>query len=178
MKGTPSPAAGAARGSIAGPAAASVVVLACTALLRFGATAEPLDPGEFGGAGRQWTALLVAQPADCEDASRWADALVDASDARIGLAAVVIGRGRELERGAERLRQRFGPLPVRPASRRNLAALRALGIRSTPFVVVMDAEGRVRLTADAPRDSASAARFRHAMRGLLGTNARRQGGET
>jgi hypothetical protein len=146
----------------AAPAAATVVVIACTALLRFQSTPRLPRPGDLdaGAPGRPYLALVVAQPADCESGTRHLGALnAPALRARVGVAALVIGRPAELERAAEVLRDRFGAVPVRRATRRQLAALRAAGMRATPFIAVLDRGGSLVLTATAPRDEAAAARL-------------------
>lgn len=147
----------------AAPAAATVVVIACTALLRFQSTPRLPRPGELEGGGppKPYLALVVAQPADCESGTRYLGALnAPALRARIGVGALVVGRAAELDRAGEVLRDRFGAVPVRRATRRQLAALRAAGMRATPFVAVLDRGGTLVLAASAPRDAAGADRLR------------------
>lgn len=147
----------------AAPAAATAVVIACTALLRFQSTPRLPWPGELeaGAPPRPYLALVVAQPADCDSGTRHLGALnAPALRARIGVAALVIGRAEELDRAGVVLRDRFGELPVRRATRRQLAALRAAGMRATPFIAVLDRGGTLVLAASAPRDEAGAERLR------------------
>jgi hypothetical protein len=161
----------AARGSTAAPLAATVVVIACTLFLRWQSTARVPRPDDFSSAEdtrRGYLALVVAQPADCDAGTRYLGAL-NAPEIRAAaqVGALVIGSGTELGRAAEQLRDRFGELPVRRATRGHLATLRALGLRATPAVVVLDARGSVLLGVPAPVDAHGAERLRRVLTTLL-----------
>jgi hypothetical protein len=61
-------------GSWAAPLAATVVVLACTAFLRFQGGVGPPSPRDFAvdsAGGRPYLAVIVAQAADCKDGTRY-----------------------------------------------------------------------------------------------------------
>lgn len=146
--------AGHSRGGTAFVAAALVVVVACTVLLlRAPAHAAALGDVVLAGeepAGGRGTFVLVAQAEDCEDNLRFLTLLERPTLRRttrgIGL---FMGSAEEYARWEDRLRE--SGVRWRRASRGELDALAALGHRSTPFWVLLDTNGGVRLSGGAPR---------------------------
>ncbi|MGH7554867.1 MAG: hypothetical protein ACREMQ_17850 [Longimicrobiales bacterium] len=155
------------RGGAAAPLAATAVVLACTAFLRFQGGVAPPSPGDFAvdSAGdRPYLAVIVAQAADCRDGVRYLGVLrAEDVRARVRVSGLVIGGSEDVEYARKALAQKLGPLPVRAATRRNLAALRALRLPATPYLLVMDGAGTLLLSTPAPRDGAGADRLRRSL---------------
>ncbi len=158
----------AARGSGAvAPLAATVVVLACAAFLGFQNGIEPPGHGDFAVdpvADRPYLAVIVAQAADCRDSAARLNVLNTTEiRARMRVAGLVIGGSRDVKEAASALTDRFGELPVRAATRRNLAALRALRVPATPYLLLMDRAGALVLATALPRNVAGADRLRRSL---------------
>ncbi len=93
---------------------------------------------------RPLTAVAVLQEADCEGTVDFLRAF--RRDALRGYRVVVLVPDRDPDAVERRLVDRVGPVVVEHAGRRTVRALRSLGYRRTPFLVVLDAEGRIRFS--------------------------------
>jgi hypothetical protein len=153
---------------------ATASVFACTLLLvRYPASNAPLSnllsaddslrPGEFH-------AVLLLQPADCASRMETLYALTPGRRAHgITATALIIGSNAEARQAMRGLRSRGIQLPVR--NRRSAPrVLQTLGYTHTPFVVVFDSAGRVRLAAPAPGSPAELRQFEGALAALSGIN--------
>lgn len=166
--------------ALAAPVIATLVVLLCTAFLAYetgGETPRPVDFADGSGTPRPFLAVLVAQLADCESAAR-SLAFLNRPElrARVRMGTLLLGDEREVARVSEVVRDQFGDVPVRVATRRNRQALRAIGVRATPHLVVLDRAGTVVFTASPPRDAPAADRLRLTLASVTAA-AGRTGGE-
>lgn len=121
---------------------------------------EAAETGETGETGERPTVLFVFQPGDCPAFGGLFDLL---SEVERSGAARVLGVGVRLRlAGPPAARGRALPLPIpirSDVSREGERLILGLGYRRTPVLVLLDREGRVRLAAAAPRDSASQRRL-------------------
>jgi hypothetical protein len=152
---------------MAAPLAATLVVLACTGFVARqtgGETPRPADFADASGLPRAFLAVLVAQTADCESAAARLGVL-NAPELRhrMRLGTLLLGGKEDVPRAAEVVRDRFGEVPVRLATRRNMQALRAIGVRATPHLVVLDRAGTVVFTSAPPADAAAAERLKRTL---------------
>lgn len=112
-----------------------------------------LGAGTAPAPGPGYTAWIVVQPEDCESNLSLLGLLARPLVARgiprvelrlIGGPADTVG-----------LRERLGPdaasLGLGVVSHRSVRPLRFLGFRRTPFLIVLDGEGQVRLAVESPR---------------------------
>ncbi|MCI0435666.1 MAG: hypothetical protein L0271_18770, partial [Gemmatimonadetes bacterium] len=100
----------------------------------------------------------------CREGTRYLGVLGEEElRARVRVAGLVVGGRDDVEYARKALAQRFGALPVRAATRRNLAALRALRVPATPYLLLMDGAGALLLATPAPRDGAGADRLRRSL---------------
>jgi len=102
------------------------------------------------GDGRDYDAHLVLQADDCASGLKVLTLFERAPvKARVGLAQLLlVGTERDLVRARRRLDG--AGAPIRLADERVRRALGAVGYRATPFVVLTDRAGAVKLTAQAP----------------------------
>ncbi len=153
-----------------GVAICALVVVACTiALLARPRDAAPLAE-EFGAArstaaadstargrrpapGAALDAYVVFQLADCQGNLRMLDLLRRRGlRDRVALAGLAfVGSDAELERARSRLPVGARSVPIRRATRASIDLLAGIGHRTTPILVVLDAERRVRYITGAPR---------------------------
>lgn len=152
----------------AGVVAATLVVLGCTFVLRAPALPMPLATLAASADAAGFRAIVVFQEADCESSLPWLR-VFDEPDvrARVSLAGVVVGRGADAARAADRMAFAFRRLPVQAAGRRGAVALWTLGYRSTPYVLIFDPTGRLRLAGPAPAGDEARAAFGATVRALV-----------
>jgi hypothetical protein len=153
-----------------GVALCALAVVACTVALlarrrdaaplaeelgaaRVAAAADPLAGGRQPARGAALDAYVVFQLTDCDGNLRVLDLLQrHGVRDRITLAGLAfVGSHAELERARSRLPLRARSVPIRRATRASIDLLAGIGHRSTPILVVLDAERRVRYVTGAPR---------------------------
>lgn len=120
---------------------------------------ENLRPGEYH-------AILLLQPTDCGTRLEVLHALGPARKPRgITASALIVGPAPKARQAIQLLRSHGNELPVR---HRGSAPqeLRALGYTRTPFVIVFDSAGRVRLATPAPATRAELKQFDHSLAAL------------
>lgn len=93
------------------------------------------------------TVAAVLQAADCEGTVDFLRSFRDRSHGAANIVAWVVGDEADRSAIAARLEARVGAVPVQAVGWRLLRALRVTGHDTTPFVLVLDREGRVRYTA-------------------------------
>ena len=132
---------------------AALVVLACTALLLL----VPPPVVAFGpapGEAREGklTFVVALQPRDCEGNLGFLRLLDRPRIAsRTAALALLDGERKEIASARSRIERNAPAFTLRPLSRREAGALAVLGYRRTPYWVLFDTEGRVRLAGHAPR---------------------------
>jgi hypothetical protein len=163
-------------GHAAGVAAATLVVLGCTVVLRapalprslatLAAIPESASGSAQGASG--FRAVVVFQEADCESSLPWLRVFDEPEvRGRVSLSGVVVGRNADPERAADRMAFAFRRLPVLAAGRSGAVALWTLGYRSTPYVLIFDPTGRLRLAGPAPAGEEARAAFGATVRALV-----------
>lgn len=147
-------------------------VFACTFLLLQN-LAGGADISSELGAGRtvrdgEYHAVLLLQPTDCRTRLEVVHALAPARNPRgITAAAVIVGPKSSARQAMQMLRSHGNELPVhhRTSAPRGL---RALGYTRTPFVIVFDSAGRVRLATPAPTSAAELRQLEGSLAALSG----------
>lgn len=95
-----------------------------------------------------FTAVAVLQADDCEGTVDFLRSFMARDMAKhYDIIAYVVGDAADRRLVQARLRERVGGVTVRAAVWRVIRALAATGHDTTPFVVVLDREGRLRLTS-------------------------------
>jgi hypothetical protein len=155
--------------------AATSVVLACTAFLRIQSSSVEL--GELAGGpparGNGYRVLLVFQVRDCESPRPWLRVFDEPGiRERVAVSGVVLGGGVKEGEAAERIEAVYRRIPLRAAGRAGARTLWWLGYRSTPYVIILDSDGRVRLATPAPMSDEQADQLRRAIRHLIATPQR------
>jgi hypothetical protein len=153
-----------------GVAICALAVVACTVALLARPRGAAQLPEELGGGGvaaaadslrrgpqpardAALDAYVVFQLADCDGNLRVLDLLRRrAMRGRVTLAGLAfVGSDAELERARSRLPLGARSVPIRRATRASVDLLAGIGHRSTPILIVLDAERRVRYITGAPR---------------------------
>jgi hypothetical protein len=154
----------------AGLVAATLVVLACTAFLKLNNATASLRAlaAAPDSAPEALRALVVFQVRDCETPRPWLR-VFDEPGIRdhVVVSGVVVGRDAELGEAARRMEAVYRRIPMRLAGRPGARVLWHLGYRTTPYIVLLDAEGRVRFASAAPADPTDAETFKQAVRGTI-----------
>lgn len=146
-------------------------VLVCTLLLLRDAYRGGLS-GALGADGYlqpgEYHAVLLVQPTDCGTRLEVLHALGPVRKPRgITASALVVGPAPRAKQVIQLLRSHGNELPVR---HRGSAprGLQVLGYTRTPFIIVFDSAGRVRLATPAPTAPAELTQFEHLLAALSG----------
>jgi hypothetical protein len=148
-----------------------VTVLACTGYVAY-SRAQPDNlalrvPAARATASSLFHAVVVFQPQDCDGRidfmhafarPRWRTAF--------STSALVIGGPAEAKAAAQGLRARGLPIPV-SAVRSEARPGMLLGYASTPYLLVMDHQDRLRMALPAPSSTSEMRAFERAAEGLL-----------
>lgn len=148
-----------------------LTVLGCTALLRgdHGARWDirrELPPAD-AGARTPYRLVVVLGPGDCEGGLAFIH-LASRQRFRntLSVTGVLVGTRAETRVAQQRLRARGFDLPLsaRPGG---LRAAGPIGYRSTPYLLLVDEEGRVRFAADLPSVPAEMREIEQAIRSIV-----------
>ena len=144
-------------------AAPAVVVLCTLMLLVGGARYRPIASLLPEPSGRQpYRAYVFFQPADCAGNLEFLRILARpkfrSTVAVIGILSGSTSAG-EAAGAAQKFRDLTGRATVLPSPRKATSALTALGYRKTPFVIVLDPSGQVRLASAVPGSFEESRRF-------------------
>lgn len=105
-------------------------------------------------------AFVVFQEGDCDSRIDFLAALNDSAlIPKVRLHGLLVGDAANLKDIQSRLRARGMPFPVEKAPRSVVAATKALGYKTTPFVVFTDSAGRVRYSSPSLKNAADSLRF-------------------
>jgi hypothetical protein len=154
------------RPELAACAIITAVMLCTGALLaRPAGDAPPLAAAlpRLDGDARDYDAYLVVQADDCASSLKMLTLFERPPvKARVGLAQLLlVGTAGDLVRARRLLGGTGTGAPIRLADERVRRALGAVGYRATPFVVVTDRSGAVKLTAQAPATPEEYVAFGH-----------------
>lgn len=135
--------------------AATAVVLACTlAVVLHPVASRPLSDSlraPDAPRDRQFEAIVVFQLEDCEGRLGVLELFRrPALRSAIRVTGLFVGAATALPQAERVLHRRGFSMRLRPASARAVQALRTVGFTGTPFLLVFDSLGRLRLTAPLP----------------------------
>jgi hypothetical protein len=136
---------------------AVAVVLGCTAAMaaaRGGPTPISALAAAPAAAPAGSYALVVFQIADCRSGMGFLRAFQDQALRGLPVQGLMIGSADDVAYAERRLVNDGTPMDVRAADRRLGRVLRQLGYDRTPLVLVLDADGRVRMASGAPHTPA------------------------
>jgi hypothetical protein len=148
-----------------------LTVLACTAYMGYLRTSPKtvagLMPRTQEGSRRPFRAVVIFHPEDCDGRidfmhafarPRWRDLF--------STGALVIGGAAEAETAAQTLRARGLSIPV-SAVRSEAHPGRLLGYTSTPYLLVVDRQDRLRIAVPGPSSTSELRALERATEGLL-----------
>jgi hypothetical protein len=147
-----------------------LTVLACTGYVAYLRTHQEdlgsLIPGTAANHGR-FSAVVVFRPEDCDGRIDFMHAFGRVKwRESFSTSALVIGGRTEAKEAEQTLRARGIPMPV-AAIRSDAHPGRFLGYASTPYLLVMDRQDRLRIAIPGPSSISEMRAFERATEGLL-----------
>jgi hypothetical protein len=154
---------------------ATAIIIACTALLLRQRAPSPLVgelvPATAGVQGK-YRLVTVFQLGDCDSRLDFLTTLQTSRIAgMVDNTLLFVGSDRDYADVRKRLSTRVGSVAVSRASSRTIRQLRPFGYAMTPFTIVLDPQGRVRLTLPTPEAASAVGLVESSLRQLVAVDS-------